>query len=90
MTDPREDADLSGETVNSIELIERLGNIAVARLSGRKYPGLFVQGDTLRALLSDIDEAAPDSLASETVREWLAAYEEVTLRSGWSQVPYHR
>ena len=60
--------------------IERLGSangVVVVRDTGRRFPGLLVQGDTMLALLQDLQEEAPGSVACRTVREWLAAYEGV-------------
>jgi hypothetical protein len=48
-----------------------------------------VQGDSLAALLEDLEDEAPNSHASETVRSWLSAYEEMMAERGLD-LPYQR
>lgn len=40
-----------------VELLSGKGNGAVVHLPGRRFPGVVVQGDTLRALHADVVEA---------------------------------
>jgi hypothetical protein len=65
------------------------GNVQLAQAEERRFPGLLVQGDTLAALLDDLEDEAPDSHASATVREWLTAYEEMMAEHGLD-LPYRR
>jgi hypothetical protein len=74
------------------EGIEELGSfegMVIARAAGRRFPGVLVQGDTLFSLLSDLEEEAPESLACQRVREWLAAYEAFMASRGL-ELPYFR
>ena len=64
------------DTAMSIELIEWMGNIALAKISSRRFPDLLVQGDTLSILLAEPEEKCPDAAATETVRGWLNSYEK--------------
>jgi hypothetical protein len=48
-----------------------------------------VQGDTLSTLLDDLEEEAPGSFALLTVRDWVAAYEEMMAERG-PDLPYER
>ncbi|WP_051366402.1 DUF6959 family protein [Hamadaea tsunoensis] len=64
------------------------------RLPGRRFPGLFVQGDTLSALRDLLDAAADsgdgaDVLAEarSTVYEWLHCYEDALDKHGIT-LPY--
>lgn len=70
-----------------IEALGRAGNVQLARDVERKFPGLLIQGDTLRILLSDLEEEAPESFALETVRDWIATYEELMAQRGL-RLPY--
>jgi len=65
------------------------GNAGLAQLEGRRFPGFVVQGDTLAGLLNDLEEEAPESRALETVRDWLAVYEEMMAERGLD-LPYRR
>lgn len=60
----------------TVELIEWMGNISLAKINTRNFPGLLVQGDTLSTLLAELEEECPDAAATETVREWLDSYEK--------------
>ncbi|WP_396127796.1 DUF6959 family protein [Aeromicrobium sp. SORGH_AS_0981] len=70
-----------------IEALGRAGNVQLARDLERKFPGLLIQGDTLRVLLSDLQEEAPGSFALETVQQWISAYEELMSARGL-RLPY--
>jgi hypothetical protein len=39
-----------------VNLLSRPINFAVVQLTGRKFPGVVVQGDTLHSLLKRVDE----------------------------------
>jgi predicted RNase H-like HicB family nuclease len=39
-----------------VKLLSRPVNFAVVQLPGRKFPGVVVQGDTLRSLVKRVDE----------------------------------
>jgi hypothetical protein len=65
------------------------GNVQLAQAEERRFPGLLVQGDSLAALLEDLEDEAPNSHASETVRSWLSAYEEMMAERGLD-LPYQR
>ncbi len=43
------------ETIE-FEVLSSASNAVVARHPGRAYPGVLIQGDSLRIILSDIDE----------------------------------
>ena len=40
----------------TVEALSLQTNAAIIRLPGRSFPGMVMQGDTLRALLGDIEE----------------------------------
>jgi len=77
----------------SIELLAREGNLAVLRLPGRRFPGLFVQGDTLATIVDLLDagegnsDAEAVSEARERLTELLAFYEAALTKHG-IQRPY--
>lgn len=73
------------------------GNVAVVRLPGRKFPGVLVQGDTMKMLESFLDEARTDSdpdgarealdEATALVRSFLTVF-ETALRDAGHRLPY--
>lgn len=65
------------------------GNLQLAHADERRFPALLVQGDSLASLVELLEEEAPDSLALGTVREWLAAYEEM-MAERELDLPYRR
>jgi hypothetical protein len=85
---------------HEIKLLEAGSNFAVAQYSGRNYPGIVIQGDTLRILLDEIEELG-DEVSSgdyEAVRnivgglheqlvDILKYYEDVLERNGM-ELPY--
>jgi hypothetical protein len=77
------------EPAASVELIESMGNIVLAKVSERRFPGLLVQGDTLSVLLWELEEECPEAMATQTVRGWLDSYERAMARHGL-QLPYSR
>ncbi|MDX3639311.1 DUF6959 family protein [Streptomyces sp. MB09-02B] len=48
-----------------VELFTDAGNDAVVRLPGRRFPGVLVQGDTLRILSADVAELVELCAAGE-------------------------
>lgn len=55
----------------AIEYFARLGSLVLARDEARRYPGLLIQGDTLRALLDELEQEAPASVAPRrSARGW--------------------
>lgn len=77
------------ESAMSVELIEWMGNISLAKIDTRQFPGLLVQGDTLSILLAELEEECPDAAATETVRAWLDSYEK-TMALHRLKLPYVR
>lgn len=69
------------------EILSARGNLYLAKVAERRFPGLLVQGDTLRTLLDDLEEDAPDAPATATIRDWVRAYEEMMGEQGLP-VPY--
>jgi hypothetical protein len=70
-------------------------NYAVVQLPGRAYLGVVVQGDTLNALISDLERAAsrPElaeevAFVLERLREARSNYEYVCRERGLD-LPYH-
>jgi hypothetical protein len=72
-----------------IESLGERGNLRLAKAEERRFPGLLVQGDTPFILLGDLEDEAPDSFAASTVRDWVAAYEEMMAERGLG-LPYER
>ena len=65
------------------------GNVQLAQVEGRRFPGLLVQGDTLSTLIADLEEEAPESFAHVKAQGWLRAYEEMMTEQGLD-LPYSR
>ena len=76
--------------MREFELLSEASNVIVARHKERNFPGILVQGDTLKTLLDDIEELHEESIAgnlettieiSKTLRgkliELLTHYERV-------------
>ncbi len=57
--------------MQEFELFSSATNAVIARHLGRNYPGVLIQGDTLRGLLSDIEELCeePESGDLEAVQD---------------------
>lgn len=73
----------------AIEYLARTGNLVLAKDEARRYPGLLIQGDTLRVLLDELEEEASASVAAETLRSWVGAYEDMMGGQGF-ELPYRR
>lgn len=73
----------------SIDSLGRRGNVQLAKDADRQFPGLLIQGDSIVSLLEDLEDEAPGSFAARTVREWVAAYEEMMAAKGL-KLPYSR
>lgn len=68
--------------VEPLEPLERLaygGNAQLVRQPGRRFPGLFVQGDTLA-----------NHVGGQQSRVLLRWYEELMAAAGYDQLPYDR
>ncbi|MEV0431087.1 hypothetical protein [Micromonospora sp. NPDC050495] len=77
-----------------VELLAREGNIAVLRMPDRKFPGIFVQGDTMATLRDLLEggegsEQLSDQLgeARDRLVELLQFY-EAALKANGIAVPY--
>ncbi len=66
----------------ALKLLGVDGNLRLVWDQDRRFPGLLVQGDTLSILLTDLEEELPEGCATQTVREWVAAYEELMAAAG--------
>lgn len=71
-------------------------NYAVVQLPGRAYPGIVFQGDSLHALIADLERASAEGNPAEMLtdvidhlREVQARYEAVLKREGMA-LPYSR
>ena len=79
----------AGKIEVELQEIANRGDIRLVRDSTRKFPGLLMQGDTLKSLLEIIEEDCPRSLAHETLVEWVGLYESMMGEAGL-MLPYHR
>ena len=84
----------------NIDFIKDIGNALVAHSQGRNYPGVLLQGDSLRILLDDLTELG-DEIASgnhedaqdiiealkEKISEILVFYEQALTENGIA-LPY--
>ena len=82
-----------------VELLTPIGNGAVVRLPGRRYPGVVIQGDSLSILVRHIreirvrvdkdDEALLDEalLLEEELEEYRRGYEQALALHG-IELPY--
>jgi len=61
-------------TMQEFEVLSDASNAVVARHLGRNHPGLLIQGDTLRAMLDEVEE-----LVGEASRGDLHAVREISL-----------
>lgn len=86
--------------MSEIEILNSSSNAVVAKLNDREYPGMLLQGDTLRIFLDDIDELGEELEAGDLDSaqeisnglkkrfvELLAHYEHVLEQQGLS-LPY--
>jgi hypothetical protein len=87
------------EIVN-FEVLSSATNAIVARHPGRNYPGILLQGDTVRTLLDEVDELVKEAGAGdleavtgiaaflhERLVELLTHYEDALTREG-IEIPY--
>jgi hypothetical protein len=51
-----------------IDYIKYIGNAIVAKSADRNYPGILIQGDSLRILLTDLSELS-DEISSENLED---------------------
>ncbi|MBO6563450.1 MAG: hypothetical protein JJ956_01800 [Pseudomonadales bacterium] len=86
--------------MQEFELFSSATNAVVARYPGRNYPGVLIQGDTLRGLLSELQELQEEleagdleavqgiaDVLEERFIEFLAHYENV-LEENELELPY--
>ncbi|MFD6177634.1 MULTISPECIES: hypothetical protein [unclassified Isoptericola] len=73
----------------TLESLDRRGNLQLVEDSTRAFPALAINGDTLAALLEDMEEELPHGHATATVRGWLAAYEDM-MAAAQRKLPYVR
>jgi len=78
-----------------VEVFSTAVNAAIVRLPGRAFPGMVIQGDTLRTLLQDVLElqqvaegtGSPDlehaiSCLKDNLRQRVEVYEEALKKEG--------
>jgi len=41
-----------------VDVLSEVSNCPVVQMPGRRYPGIVIQGDTLRTLLADVEDVA--------------------------------
>ncbi|MCY1017442.1 DUF6959 family protein [Pyxidicoccus sp. MSG2] len=85
-----------------VEVFSTASNTAVVRVPGRRFPGVVIQGDSLKLLLDDVRTARELAGAAADSREgladviaeleeklagYLSVYEE-TLRAHGLELPY--
>lgn len=87
-------------TIQEFELLSAESHCVIARHPGRHHPGVLVQGDTLRALLDDVEELIDEMAAQElqSAKEIILSihsrivdtlgYYERTLDSNGLEIPY--
>jgi type VI protein secretion system component VasF len=86
--------------LEEFELLSATSNAVVARHLGRHFPGILIQGDSLRIFLDEIDELIEEANAQDfetvkgvanTIRErlvdLLTHYETVLEKEGY-ELPY--
>jgi hypothetical protein len=86
----------------TVEIFTEIGNDAVVRLPGRKFPGLLVQGDTFHSLVlaikticeraqlaGDEELAGEADLLKDRLETMLGRYEEA-LHSHGVKLPYSK
>jgi hypothetical protein len=81
-------------TVEGPELLAREGNVAVIQMPGRRFPGLFIQGDTL-ATIRQLFDSVPDASelpgevleVRDRINELMSYYESV-LQARGIRLPY--
>lgn len=86
--------------MQEFEILSAESNCVIARYSGRHYPGVLIQGDTLRALLDDVEELIEEMDAQDlssakevilNIQDRIAdvlRYYEKTLDSEGCELPY--
>ena len=85
-----------------VDILSDASNAVVAKHSGRNFPGLLIQGDTLRTILDDVEEIHEGAVEgdmktvaeiAETLAErlvsFLSHYEQV-LEEGGIEIPYSK
>jgi len=87
-------------TSEIFEIFGLASNAVVAKSPGRNFPGMLIQGDTLRSILEEVDELKADAIAenlegvkdsAEALRERfieLLTYYEDMLNQNGIALPY--
>jgi hypothetical protein len=70
-----------------LESLAWYGNVQLVQSEGRRFPGLLIPGDTLRALLDDVEEELPDGAAADELRRLVGSYERL-MRGCGLELPY--
>ena len=80
-----------------VTYFDRRGNYALAKLADRRFPGLPIQGDSLKSLQNTVDElAAPGpsgevgevvEVVRDTFQAMVTSYEEM-MRAHGLELPY--
>ncbi|MES0812215.1 hypothetical protein ABLO27_22190 [Roseibium sp. SCPC15] len=80
----------------SVKLLSRPNNFAVVQLPDRQFPGVVVQGDTLNAIIGDLELSLTSSEGPELIDDLIEtlddardAYEAVCSKEGIS-LPYNK
>ncbi len=86
--------------MEKMEILDETSNAVVAKVLSRNYPGLLVQGDTLKIMLDDLIEIQEDvdngelssvktglSILQEKISDLLSHYEKVLSENG-IDLPY--
>lgn len=84
---------------DNIEVLAVSGNCAVVRRPPRKFPGILLQGDTVKMLQESLEVAVGEKSISEMraevsgvidlLGEYLSIYEDA-LRKAGMQTPYRK
>lgn len=86
--------------MTDIELLQETASCALVRRSSRRFPGLLIQGDTLRSLkgvadelLEELSSGDPENAKysarelQEGLGDFIAHYESMMSAAGW-ELPY--
>ncbi len=77
---------MKSSTRVEFEVLDETSNAVVARHPGRSFPGVLIQGDTLRSVLDDIEELQEEAMkckcsaAEEIVRALRERFTDLLLR----------
>lgn len=62
--------------MDKVVLLATGGNVSIAKIESRKYPGILIQGDTFHSIVSAIKMAAENNRI-ENVLEEIGIFEEI-------------